>query len=138
VDFSSYDINLFNPHEMSEKKKSPPSLTLDELSQEMKNKELDQKQRRKLEIEYHRRWSLSAACLIFALLGVGLGTVTNRRASRGGGFVICLALLVSYWICYVSAESFARNGWLPASIGLWLVNAVFFAFAVHSLKKSWA
>lgn len=137
VDFSSYDINLFNPHELSEKKKSPPSLTLDELAQELKRNDLDQKQRRKLDIEYQRRWSLSAACFIFALLGVGLGTVTNRRASRGGGFVLCLALLVSYWICYVSAESVARNGWLPASVSLWLVNAIFFIFAIHSLKKSW-
>jgi lipopolysaccharide export system permease protein len=138
VDFSSYDINLFNPHELSEKKKSPPSLTLDELALELKRKDLDPKQQRKLEIEYHRRWSLSAACVIFALLGVGLGTVTNRRASRGGGFVICLGLLVSYWICYVSAEGFARSGHVPAALGLWAVNALFFAFAMHSLKKSWA
>ncbi len=138
VDFSSYDINLFNPHELSEKKKSPPSLTLDELGQELKRKDLDVKQQRKLEIEYHRRWSLSAACMIFALLGVGLGTVTNRRASRGGGFVICLGLLVTYWICYVSAEGFARSGYVPAALGLWTVNALFFAFAMHSLKKSWA
>ena len=138
VDFSSYDINLFNPHEMAEKKKSPPSLTIDELAQELKGSDLELKQRRKLEIEYHRRWSLSAACLIFALLGVGLGTVTNRRASRGGGFVICLALLVSYWICYVSAEGVARSGWMPAVVSLWLVNAIYFAFALQSLRKSWA
>ncbi len=138
VDFSSFDINLFNPHELSEKKKSPPSLTLDELSSELKRKDLEPKQQRKLEIEYHRRWSLSAACLIFALLGVGLGTVTNRRASRGGGFVICLLLLVAYWVFYVSAESFARSGYLPAAVSLWLVNALFFAFAIRSLQKSWA
>lgn len=138
VDFASYDINLFNPFELSEKKKSPPSMTLDELAVELKKKDLDPKQFRKLEIEYHRRWSLSAACLIFALLGVGLGTVTNRRSSKGGGFVMCLVLLVSYWIFYLSAESVARNGWLHASVALWLVNALFFAFAVRSLKQSWA
>jgi len=138
VDFTSYDINLFNPHEMSEKKKSPPSMTLEELGTELKRADLELKQRRRLEIEYHRRWSLSAACLIFALLGVGLGTVTNRRASRGGGFVICLALLVSYWILYVTAESFARSGWVPAPVGLWMVNVLFFVFALRSLKQSWA
>lgn len=137
VDFASYDINLFNPFELSEKKKSPQSMTLEELSQELKADGLELKQKRKLEIEYHRRWSLSAACLIFALLGVGLGTVTNRRSSKGGGFVICLVLLVSYWIFYLSAESVARNGWLHAAVALWLVNALFFAFAIRSLKQSW-
>lgn len=137
VDFNSYDINLFNPHEMGEKKKSPPSMTLDELAVELKRQDIEVKQKRKLEVEYHRRWSLSAACLIFALLGVGLGTVTNKRASRGGGFALCLGLLVSYWICYVTAESFARNGWVPAVVGLWTVNALYFLFALRSLKQSW-
>lgn len=138
VDFSSYDINLFDAHTFSEKKKSPPSMTLDELSSELKNKDLDAKGRRKLEVEYHRRWSLSAACMIFALLGVGLGTVTNRRSARGGGFVICLLALISYWILYVSAESLARNGTLPAALGLWLVNVVFLMVALRSIKASWA
>lgn len=138
VDFGSYDISLFNPYAISEKKKSAPSLTIDELSQELRNKDLDLKQRRKLEVEYHRRWSLSLACLIFALLGVGLGTVTNKRAVRGGGFALCLLALVSYWIFYVSAESVARNGWLPASVALWLVNGIFLLAAFRSLKSAWS
>lgn len=138
VDFGSYDINLFDPHSFAEKKKSPPSMTLDELSQELRRPDLSSKDSRKLQVEYHRRWSLSLACLIFALLGVGLGTVTNRRAARGGGFVICLVALISYWILYVSAEGMARSGTLPASVGLWLVNAIFLAAAVKSLQKSWS
>lgn len=138
VDFDTYDINLFDPYKFSEKKKSPPSMTIDELSRELKRDDLSEKDTRKLQVEYHRRWSLSLACLIFALLGVGLGTVTNRRAARGGGFVICLVALISYWILYVSAESMARNGTLPAAVGLWLVNFIFLAAALKSLKRSWA
>ncbi len=137
VDFDSYDINLFDPIESSEKKKSPTSMNLKELSTEMKKPDLDPKLWLKLNIEYHRRWSLSATCVIFALLGVGLGTVTNRRSSRGGGFVICLVLLITYWMFYLSAEAMARNGWVQPSIGLWLVNAVFLLFALRSLKASW-
>jgi lipopolysaccharide export system permease protein len=137
VDFGTYDINLFDPHSFAEKKKSPPSMTLDELSRELKRSDLAPKDARKLQVEYHRRWSLSIACLIFALLGVGLGTVTNRRAARGGGFVICLVALISYWILYVTAEGMARSGTLPASVGLWLVNFIFLAVALKSLKRSW-
>lgn len=138
VDFDTYDINLFDAYDNSEKKKSPPSMNLDELGNELKRTDLDTKQRRKMEIEYHRRWSLPAACIIFALLGVGLGTVTNKRASRGGGFVICLVLLISYWVLYLSAEALARNGWLPASVSLWIVNVIFFGFGMNRLKSVWA
>jgi lipopolysaccharide export system permease protein len=137
VDFGSYDINLFNAYELSEKKKSPPSMTIDEVSAELRRADLDPKQRSKLEIEYQRRWSLSGACLIFALLGVGLGTVTNRRASRGSGFVVCIVLLIAYWICYLSAEGIARNGWVPAGVALWGVNAIFLLVALRALKQSW-
>ena len=138
VDFSTYDINLFDPYEFSERKKSPPSMTIDELGTELDRTDLEAPLRRKLESEYHRRWSLSVACMIFALLGVGLGTVTNRRSSRGGGFVICLGLLIAYWVAYISAVNISQNGWLPASISLWLVNVLFLIVALKSLQRTWA
>ena len=138
VDFSSYDINLFDPFQTMDTKKSTVSMTLDELSEALKKKGLDDKDRRRLELEYHRRWSLSGACMIFALLGVGLGTVTNRRSSRGGGFVICLGLLIAYWVCYMGADSIAQSGWAPAYVSLWMVNVVFLLFALKSLRSSWA
>lgn len=138
VDFSSYDINLFDPFDLSERKKSPPSLTINEVSEQLAKPDLEPKLRRTLEIEYHRRWSLSGACIIFALLGVGLGTVTNRRSARGGGFALCLLALISYWILYVSAEGVARNGWVPTPIALWSINVLFLAVALKTLKRSWA
>lgn len=138
VDFRSHEINLFDPFYLSESQKSPPSMTLDDLNVKLKSQDLDTKERRRLELEYHRRWSLSGACLIFALLGVGLGTVNNRRSSRGGGFVICLGLLIGYWVCFAGADAAAQNGWLPASVSLWLINAIFLLFALKILKRSWA
>ena len=137
VDFGTYDINLFNPIDLEEKKKSPPSMTIDEVRHELDFGDLDAKQRRKLEIEHARRWSLPAACLIFAILGVGLGTVTNKRAARGSGFVICLFLLISYWVLYVSAEGVARAGYLPAGVAMWSVNVLFLAVGANTFRKSW-
>jgi lipopolysaccharide export system permease protein len=137
VDFQTFDITLFNPYDMSEREKSPPSMTLDELNVQRQRADLDPAQRKQLDIAYHLRWSLSGACLIFALVGVGLGTVTNRRAKGGGGFVLCLIVLVAYWILYLSAESVARNGWLPPALSLWLINALFFLFALNTLRRSW-
>lgn len=138
VDFTTYDINLFDPFYNADLSKSPQSMTLDDLNTQFKRTDLDIKDRRRLELDYHRRWSLSGACLIFALLGVGLGTVNNRRSSRGGGFVICLVLLIAYWVCFAGADSVAQSGWLPAYVCLWLVNAVFLLFALKILKRSWA
>jgi lipopolysaccharide export system permease protein len=138
VDFNSYDINLFSAFDKAEADKTPPSMTIDDLDKTLKDPKLDAKERRKLQLEYHRRWSMSAACMIFALLGVGLGTVSNRRSSKGGGFVICLVLLVAYWVCYAGADSMAQSGTVPAALSLWGINAVFLAFALKILQRSWA
>ncbi len=138
VDFNTYDINLFDPFKISEKKKSPQSMSIDELTAQVEtNKTLTPKEIKRLEIEYHRRWSLSGACLVFAIMGVGLGTIANRRSSRGGGFVLCLVTLIAYWALYVSADNLAQSGKLPVGIGLWLVNVIFLAIGLNTLRRNW-
>jgi lipopolysaccharide export system permease protein len=135
VDFGTYSINLFDAYELSERKKSMPSLTLPELRDELLRTNLEPIERRKLQIEYHRRWSLSIACLIFAILGVGLGTTTNRRLAKASGFLMCLGVIVSYWVLYVTAQNTATNGWAPPWLTLWLVNFVFLALGLLSLRR---
>jgi lipopolysaccharide export system permease protein len=138
VDFDLYDINLFDPVQNSEKKKSPQSMTIDEISDRIaKDKTLEAGDRKRLEVEYHTRWSLSSTCMIFALLGVGLGTVTNRRTSRGGGFVLCLVTIIAYWGAYVTVANLAQRGWMPAYLGLWGLNALFLFFGLLTLRRSW-
>lgn len=129
VDFDTYDINLFDPYEMSEKKKSLPSYTLGDLEKELDNKNLEPPMRIKLQIEFHRRWALSVACFVFALLGYILGSSGHRRSAKSGGFVLCLGVILSYWILYVSAESIAKNGSIPVPIAIWSVNVLFFIVA---------
>lgn len=135
VDFGTYAINLFDPHDLSEREKSMPSLTLPELKQALTKKDLPDEDRIHLEIEYQRRWSLSLACMIFGILGVGLGTTTNRRLARASGFLMCLGVIVGYWVLYVSAENAATNHLAPAWLTLWGVNVIFFALGLFSLRR---
>ena len=50
VDFATYDIKLFDPYEFSERKKSPQSMTIDDLSKELKRDDLEERPRRQLEV----------------------------------------------------------------------------------------
>lgn len=136
IDFSSYDISLFDPVELSEKGKSLQSMTLNELDVAKKDTKITGKDRSKLEVEYHRRWSLSVACFIFAMIGVGLGTTTNRRLARASGLVLCLLVIVSYWILYVTAEGLARNQVVSAGTALWGINIIFSGFAFWSMRRA--
>lgn len=137
IDFSTYDIFLSDPAAESFRDKSPPSLTLEDLKQRLADPKLKPEQLRTYEAEFHRRFSISTACFIFALIGVGLGTSTNRRNARGGGMVICLALIVGYWILYIVGDTLAKNGTLTPWLGMWMANFVFSIAALFTLKRAW-
>jgi len=135
IDFNIYDINLFDPHEIKEGRTASNAMNMNELRSALENKTLNQSERVNLELEWHRRWSLSVASLIFSFLGVGLGTVTNRRAARSGSLVICISAIVVYWSLFVGFESLVRANHLPATIGSWMTNFIFILFGFWQFRQ---
>ncbi|MEQ1879128.1 MAG: LptF/LptG family permease, partial [Bdellovibrionia bacterium] len=93
--------------------------------------------RRTIEVEYNKRWAISAACLLFAILGVGLGTNTNRRSVRSGSLVMSIGVIVSYWAMYVAGENLARNAILPTWAAIWSANVFFLGAGAWLLRKNW-
>lgn len=136
LDFDTYDINLFDPYEMSERKKSMPSYTLGDIQTELAKPDIDPSLKTKLQIEFHRRWALSVACFVFALLGYILGSQGHRRSAKSGGFVLCLGIILSYWILYVTAEGVAKGGSVPVGVSIWSVNVLFFILAYFLRSRS--
>lgn len=137
VDFKSNDVSLTNTAMDSTREKSAPSLTYDDIVQGMKDPSLKEGDSRMMFVEYHKRFALAAACIVFGLLGVGTGTVTNRRAVRSSGLVVSLLIMVGYWVLYIMGDSLARNGTVPAWAAMWFANILFFGFGVFSFKKAW-
>lgn len=137
IDFSTYDVSLLDPTEQQFRSKTPPSLTIEELRARMKTPNLKREEQLSLETEFHKRLALGVACILFALVGVGLGTVTNRRNVKSGGMVVVVAMIVIYYILYVAAEGAARKGQIPPAIAMWLANGLFTIAAGVTLKRSW-
>jgi lipopolysaccharide export system permease protein len=136
IDFSSFDINLFDEVKLSERTKSPPSMTMGELKSALKSKTLEVQARIDYGVEFGRRWALSFGCLVLSLAGLGLGTTTNRRIARSSGMVLCLIVIISYWVLYVSAEALARQGRLPPMVAVWSVNILFAGVALWAIKRA--
>lgn len=137
VDFKSYDISLSNEASNSIREKSAPSLTYDDIQQGMNDPTLKVEDRRLMHVEYHKRFALAAACLVFGLLGVGTGTVTNRRAVRASGLVVSLLIMVVYWVLYISGDSLARNGTVPPWLAMWFANVIFVGFGIWAFRRAW-
>jgi lipopolysaccharide export system permease protein len=137
IKFDSYDMKIMNEVINENREKSSPSLTIDEISKKLDEKNLSEDDRRSLLSEYHKRWAVSILCIVFGLLGVGLGTNTNRRTQKSGGLVLSLGVIVGYWILYVSAEGLARGGQIPVALAIWFPNFIFAGLAAWKLKQNW-
>jgi lipopolysaccharide export system permease protein len=137
IKFDSYDIQITDPITTDIREKSAPSLTIDEISEALKRPGVKEEQKRTLKAEFHKRWAISLVCIVFGLLGVALGTNTNRRNQKSGGLILSLAVVVTYWILYVTCEGLARSGKVPPGIAIWTPNFLFLIFAARTLKKNW-
>ncbi|MBX2989055.1 MAG: LPS export ABC transporter permease LptF [Bdellovibrionaceae bacterium] len=137
IKFDVYDLKLVDPIKDVVREKSPPSLTLEDIDHLLEQPDLKEDDRRTYLTEYHKRWAIAVLCPVFALLGVGLGTNTNRRQQKAGGMILCIVLIVIYWIVYVLFESMGRGGQLPPAVAIWLPNFIFGLLGLESLRRNW-
>lgn len=137
IKFDTYDIRLTDPIQDVFREKSPQSLTLGELRESLKKPGLSDEDQRTLQTEFHKRWAISALCIVFALIGVGLGTSTNRRSAKTGGMILCIGIIITYWVMYVAFEGMARNGQLPPAIAVWIPLLLFLIIGIESLRRNW-
>jgi len=75
-------------------------------------------------IELHKRISYPVACIVLMLVGVPLG-LSSRRGGKSTGFVLTVALVFVYYFFSSVGVAMAKQGKLPAGIGVWIANIVF-------------
>ena len=70
-----------------------------------------------------KKFSIPVACLVFALLGLGLG-VSTRKDGKQSSFVVAIAVIFVYYIFMYTAEAMAKAMWIPAELAMWVPNIV--------------
>jgi lipopolysaccharide export system permease protein len=136
INFETFDVHLSDPTQIQERDKSPQSWTWSDI-QDMLNEHPSEKDAIKLKIEWNKRMAIAVICVVFALIGVGLGVQPNRRSGRSSGFIVCLAVIIVYWVLYVTCEGLARGGQIEPAVALWLPNIGFGVYSIFALKKVW-
>jgi lipopolysaccharide export system permease protein len=114
ISFDKYYFKLNPIMELPGKKKS--EMTPSELLKESKRA---QKDKNSFLIEFHRRLSMPALCIIIMLLGPPLSLIAGR-SGKLGGLTIGLLFFMIYYILLLYGESLAKTGKVPVFIGAWL------------------
>ncbi|MRR07670.1 MAG: LPS export ABC transporter permease LptF [Deltaproteobacteria bacterium] len=133
VEFRSYDLHVDLRQSTKKDQLDEGDLTLKQLMANRSNQQNSEKFRRNVSIELHKRFALPFACIVFAMIGVPLG-IQNQRSGRAGGFSAGIIILMLYYMVMSAGNTIAEKEILPASLAVWLPNALFIALGIYLLR----
>lgn len=70
------------------------------------------------QIDFHKKFTLSFACLVFFLIGAPLGAII-RKGGLGTPAVISILFFVVYYVISISAEKFVKEDVVNTIFGMW-------------------
>ena len=85
-------------------------------------------------VEVHKKWAISAACIVFVIVGVPMAL----RFPRGGmGLVIGggLAVFAVYYVGLIAGEGLANKGIVSPATAMWSPNAVMLTLGLIGLWR---
>lgn len=89
----------------------------------------DERRIHRFDIERHRKFTLSFACLVFFFIGAPLGAII-RKGGMGMPVVISIILFIIYYIIDNTGYKMAREGVWYVWQGIWLSSAVLFPLGI--------
>ncbi|WP_333864567.1 LptF/LptG family permease [Chitinophaga sp.] len=96
----------------------------------------DNKERISLfKVEWQRKFSLAAACVVLFLIGAPLGSII-RKGGLGTPLVFAVIFFVIFNIFFMTGEKMARREVMASWSGMWLANIVLLPIAAFLVYKA--
>lgn len=89
----------------------------------------------KYDIEWHRKFTLSIACLALFLIGAPLGAII-RKGGLGLPLVVSVLLFVVYHVISFTGEKAVKSGVMPAWKGMWISTIIFLPVGIWLSYKA--
>jgi LPS export ABC transporter permease LptG/LPS export ABC transporter permease LptF len=86
-------------------------------------------------IQLHRRLSIPFSVVPFGLLGLTFGT-SMKKGGRTSGFVLSLALVLTFFVLFMNGLRLASVGSLPPWLGAWGANIILSALGFSLLANA--
>lgn len=85
-----------------------------------KNIELDYKT---FEIQWHKIFSSSLACIVMFMIGAPLGAII-KKGGLGVPVLISILFFIVYYVLGILGEKWAKAGLIPVWTGVWMANSI--------------
>ncbi len=104
---------------------------------EFNGKSIDRQEKliKKHEVEWHRKFTLSVACIVLFFIGAPLGAII-RRGGLGLPLVVSVLFFVSYHVISITGEKYAKAGILDVQEGMWLATFILLPLGIFLTLKA--
>lgn len=133
VHYGEYVMTVGEKGSSTSVSRNEPDMWLSELQHQIDDPGTSEKNRLKLQAEFHSRFTFPCASLVFAILAVPLG-IQNRRSGKSGGFTISIVIILSYYVLMSVGRTLAEKGTIPPVIALWIPNVIFLGIGWYFLR----
>lgn len=136
--FKTYVLNLDLGKalaQVQERTKDRDEMTLGELRKYIATLPHNSNGYTKALIEWHRKFSIPAACFVLGLLAVPLG-LQSRTARRSFGLILGFFFFLLYYLLLTAGTVAGKMGGLPPLVGMWLPNFVMAVIAAYLLVRT--
>lgn len=86
-------------------------------------------------VEFHKKFAIPVACLVFVLLGLPMA-VTTARSGRGISLSLALGLYLVYYLFLIGGEKLADRGHLDPAVSMWMANVVLTLIGIPVLIRA--
>ena len=86
-------------------------------------------------IEWHRKFTLSIACLVLFFIGAPLGAII-RKGGLGMPVVVSVLFFITFHILSITGEKLSREGELPPYQGMWMATAILLPVGIFLTAKA--
>jgi lipopolysaccharide export system permease protein len=86
-------------------------------------------------IEWHRKFTLSFACLVLFMIGAPLGSII-RKGGLGMPLVFAIIFFVFFYLLNNFGEKFVKSGELTALNGMWLSTSILIPIGLFLTYKA--
>lgn len=99
------------------------------------DKNLQQENLIKFNIEWHRKFTLSFACVLLFLIGAPLGAII-RKGGVGMPMIVAIAFFILFHIMTIVGEKLAKSNALEPRIGMWMATAMLLPIAFFLINAA--
>lgn len=138
INFETYDIRLDLRDVISTPgvaNKTPAEMTLTKLRAHLKKIKDNKLAYNSALLNYHKKFSIPAACLAMGLLALPLG-IQSRNSKKAFGIGLGLLFFLLYYILLSMGTVYGESGKCPPMVAMWMPNVILGSVGVYLLVRS--